>query len=96
MALKPLRDRVVVKTVEAEEKTKSGIVLPESAKEKPMQGEIVAVGEGRFDESGKRIPMDVKVGDIVLYSKYGGTDVKVDEEEYLILREDDILAIVTK
>ncbi|MCL5290992.1 MAG: co-chaperone GroES [Actinobacteria bacterium] len=96
MALKPLRDRVVVKPVEAEEKTKSGIVLPETAKEKPQQGEVVAAGEGRYDESGKRIPMEVKVGDRIIYSKYGGSEVKVDDEEYLILREDDILAIVTK
>ncbi len=96
MALKPLRDRVVVKPIEAEEVTKSGIVLPETAKEKPQQGEVIAVGEGRYDESGKRIPMEVKVGDRIIYSKYGGSEVKVDGEEYLILREDDVLAIVTK
>ena len=96
MALKPLRDRVVVKPIEAEEVTKSGIVLPETAKEKPQQGEVIAVGEGRYDEAGKRIPMEVKVGDRVIYSKYGGSEVKVDGEEYLILREDDVLAIVTK
>lgn len=94
MAVQPLKDRVVVKTVEAEEVTKSGIVLPETAKEKPQQGEVIAVGEGRYDESGKRIPLDVKVGDRVIYSKYGGSEVKVDGEEYLILREDDILAII--
>lgn len=96
MKLKPLRDRVVVKQLESEERTKSGIVLPETAKEKPQQGEVMAVGSGRLDDEGKRVPMEVKVGDRVVYSKYGGTEVKVEDEEYLILREDDILAIITK
>lgn len=93
--LKPLADRVVIRLVEREEKTASGIVLPDTAKEKPQEGEIVAVGEGRY-EDGKRIALDVKVGDRVIYSKYAGTEVKVDNEELLILRESDILAIVEK
>ena len=96
MNLKPLGDRVVVKPVEAEEVTKSGIVIPDTArKERPQEGEVVAVGEGRLDEKGKPIPMRVKVGDRVIHSKYGGSEIKIDEEEYLILREEDILAIVT-
>ncbi|MCL6592922.1 MAG: co-chaperone GroES [Alicyclobacillus sp.] len=91
--LKPLADRVVIRAVKREEKTASGIVLPDTAKEKPQEGEIVAVGPGRLEE-GKRVPLDVKVGDRVIYSKYAGTEVKVDGEELLILRESDILAIV--
>ena len=96
MNLKPLGDRVVVKPGESEEKTKSGIVIPDTAKEKPQEGEVVAVGSGKVDESGKKIPLEVKKGDKVLYSKYGGTEVKVEGKEYLILRESDILAIVKK
>jgi len=96
MNLKPLGDRVVVKPSEGEEKTKSGIVIPDTAKEKPQEGEVVAVGSGKCDESGKKIPLEVKTGDKVLYSKYGGTEVKVEGEEYLILRESDVLAIVKK
>jgi len=96
MNLKPLGDRVVVKPSEGEEKTKSGILIPDTAKEKPSEGEVVAVGSGNRDESGKKIPLEVKVGDKVLYSKYGGTEVKVEGKEYLILRESDILAIVKK
>jgi chaperonin GroES len=96
MGLKPLRDRVVVKPIEKEEMTKSGIVLPETAKEKPQEGEVIAVGSGRINSEGKTIPLEVKVGDKVIYSKYGGSEVKIDDEEYLILREDDILAIVKK
>ena len=94
MALKlhPLADRIVVKPIEAEEKTKTGIYLPDTAKEKPQEGKVVAVGPGRLSEEGKRIVMDVKVGDIVVYSKYGGTEIKVDDEELIILRESDILA----
>ena len=91
--LEPLEDRVVVKPVEEEETTASGIVIPDTAKEKPQEGEVVAVGPGRF-EDGNRVPMDVKVGDKVLYSKYGGTEVKVAGEEYLVLSARDILAIV--
>lgn len=90
--LKPLADRVVVKPLTEEEVTKGGIILPDTAKEKPQRGEIVAVGPGRMDEEGKRLPMDVKKGDKVLYAKYAGTEIKLDDEEYLILREGDILA----
>ncbi|MDQ0190047.1 co-chaperone GroES [Alicyclobacillus cycloheptanicus] len=93
--LKPLADRVVVRPVDREEKTASGIVLPDTAKEKPQEGEIIAVGPGRY-EDGKRVELDVKVGDRVIYSKYAGTEVKVDNEEVLVLRESDILAIVEK
>lgn len=93
--LRPLEDRIVVKPIEAEEKTKSGIVLPDTAKEKPMQGEVIAVGPGRY-EDGKRVPMDVKVGDRVIYSKYGGTEVKIEGEEYIILSLRDVLAIIEK
>ncbi len=94
--LQPLADRVLVKPTEKEEKTKSGIYLPDTAKEKPQEGEVVAVGPGRLDENGKRIPMDLKVGDKVIYAKYGGTEIKVDDEEMMILRESDILAKKTK
>ena len=93
--LKPLGDRVVVKPIIKEEVTKSGIVLPDTAKEKPQEGEIVAVGPGRVDENGKRVSMEVKEGEKVIYAKYAGTEIKVDEEEYLILRESDILAKLT-
>ena len=93
--LEPLEDRVVVKPEEEEETTVSGIVIPDTAKEKPQQGEVVAAGPGRF-EDGKRVPMDVKVGDKILYSKYGGTEVKVEGDEYLVLSSRDILAIVKK
>ncbi|SEN40196.1 co-chaperone GroES [Lihuaxuella thermophila] len=92
--IKPLGDRVVLEAVEKEEKTASGIVLPETAKEKPQEGRIVAVGSGRLDEKGNRVPLEVKVGDRVIFSKYAGTEVKYDEKEYLILRESDILAVV--
>ena len=90
--LNPLADRLVVRPIEKEEVTKGGIVLPDTAKEKPQEGEVLAVGPGRVSEDGKRIAMDVKVGDIVVYSKYGGTESKVDGEELIILRESDILA----
>jgi len=90
--LQPLADRVVVKPSEKEEKTKSGIYLPDTVKEKPQEGEVVAVGPGRLNEEGKRVAMDVKVGDKVLYAKYGGTEIKIDDEELIILRESDILA----
>jgi chaperonin GroES len=93
--LEPLEDRVVVKPEEEEETTVSGIVIPDTAKEKPQQGEVVAAGPGRF-EDGKRVPMDVKVGDRILYSKYGGTEVKVEGEEYLVLSSRDVLAVVKK
>ncbi|EEG77397.1 co-chaperone GroES [Dethiobacter alkaliphilus] len=91
MNIKPLADRVVIKVMEAEEKTASGLVLPEKAKEKPQEGEVVAAGGGRILENGTRVEMDVKVGDRVLFSKYAGTEIKVDGEEYLIMRQDDIL-----
>ncbi|MFV2196559.1 MULTISPECIES: co-chaperone GroES [unclassified Nocardiopsis] len=94
--LKPLEDRVVVKTLEAEQTTASGLVIPDTAKEKPQEGEILAVGPGRLDDNGKRVALDVNVGDVVLYSKYGGTEVKYDGEEYLVLSARDILAVVEK
>jgi len=90
--LQPLADRVVVKPIEREEVTKGGIVLPDTVKEKPQEGKVLAVGPGRLSEDGKRIAMDIKVGDIVIYSKYGGTEYKIEEEELVILRESDILA----
>lgn len=92
--LKPLGDRVVIKPTPKEEQTKSGIFLPDTAKEKPQEGEIVAIGQGRRDEKGTRIALDVQVGDKVLYAKYAGTEFKQDGEEYLILSEKDILAII--
>ncbi len=92
--IRPLGDRVVVEPLEAEEKTKGGIILPDTAKEKPQEGKVVAVGKGKVDEKGNLIPMEVKVGDKVLYGKYSGTEVTVDEKQYIILREEDILAIV--
>jgi len=90
--LQPLGDRIVVKPIEREEVTKGGIVLPDTAKEKPQEGKVLAAGPGRLSEDGKRIAMDVKVGDVVLYVKYGGTEVKIDGEELMIMRESDILA----
>ncbi len=94
MGYKPLGDRLLVEPNPSEEKTKSGIVLPDSAKEKPQEGKVVAVGDGAKDENGKKIPMEVKVGDVVLYSKYSGTEVKIDGKEHLIIKESDVLAIV--
>jgi chaperonin GroES len=94
MDLKPLGDRLLVKPLEQEEKTASGIILPETAKEKPQEGEVLAAGPGARKEDGERIEMDVKVGDRVLYAKYAGTEIKMDGQKYLILRESDILAIV--
>ena len=96
MKIKPLHDRILVKRLEEDEKTKGGIIIPDSAKEKPMEGEAIAVGPGRLGDDGKRIPMDVKAGDRILYSKYGGTDIKIEGVEHLILREEDILGIVVK
>ncbi|MHB1697075.1 MAG: co-chaperone GroES [bacterium] len=96
MKVKPLQDRVLVERLQEEEKTKGGLFIPDSAKEKPMQGKVVAAGNGRVMEDGKKIPMDVKVGDVVLFAKYSGNDVKIDDKEYLIMKEDDILAIVEK
>jgi len=94
--LQPLADRLVVKPIEKEGVTKGGIVLPDTAKEKPQEGKVVAVGPGRLSEEGTRIKMDVKVGDIVIYAKYGGTEIKIDDEELIILRESDVLAKKTK
>ncbi len=95
--IKPLEDRIVVKPSEGEETTSSGLVIPDTAKEKPQEGEVVAVGPGRFNEDGdERIPLDIKAGDTVIYSKYGGTEVKVDGEEYLILSGRDVLAVLSK
>jgi chaperonin GroES len=94
--LQPMADRVLVKPTEKEEMTKSGIYLPDTAKEKPQEGEVLAVGPGKMSEDGKRIAMDIKVGDIVIYAKYGGTEIKVDDEELIILRESDILAKKSK
>jgi len=91
--IRPLGDRVLVKPIEQEERTKGGIVLPDTAKEKPQMGEVIAVGTGRLLENGQRVPLEVKVGDRIIYAKYGGTEVKLDGVEYLILRESDILAI---
>jgi chaperonin GroES len=95
VSIKPLEDRIVVKPLDAEQTTASGLVIPDTAKEKPQEGEVLAVGPGRFDDEGeKRIPLDVKVGDTVLYSKYGGTEVKYSGEEFLILSGRDVLAII--
>ncbi len=91
--LQPLADRVVIRPIEREEMTKGGIVLPDTVKEKPQEGEVVAVGQGRVSDDGKRISMDVKVGDTVIYAKYGGTEIKVEGEDMVILRESDILAV---
>ena len=90
--LQPLADRLVVRPIEREEKTKTGIYLPDTAKEKPQEGGVIAVGPGRLSDDGKRIAMDIKVGDTVIYAKYGGTEIKVDDEELVILRESDVLA----
>lgn len=94
MNLRPLQDRIIVKRVEEETKTAGGIFIPETAKEKPQRGQVVAAGKGKKTEDGKVLPLDVKAGDIVLFGKYAGTEVKVDGEEYLMMREDDILAVV--
>ncbi|WP_426592989.1 co-chaperone GroES [Cellulomonas sp. McL0617] len=96
VSIKPLEDRIVVKTLEAETTTASGLVIPDSAKEKPQEGEVLAVGPGRVDDNGNRVPLDVAVGDKVIYSKYGGTEVKYQGEELLILSARDILAVVLK
>lgn len=96
MQITPLYDRVLLKRVDAAEEMRGGIIIPDTAKEKPQEAEIVAVGEGKFDEDGKRMPMTVKVGDIVLIGKYSGTEIKLDDIEHTIVREDEILAIVKK
>src|ERR671910_21983 len=96
VSIKPLEDRVVVQANEAETTTASGLVIPDTAKEKPQEGTVIAVGPGRVDDNGNRVPLDVKVGDVVIYSKYGGTEVKYNGEEYLILSARDVLAVVEK
>ena len=94
MKIRPLNDRILVKRLEGETTTSGGIIIPDSAKEKPAEGAIVAVGVGKLNDKGERVALEVKVGDSVLFSKYGGTDVKIDGEEFLIMREDDILGVV--
>ena len=94
MNLRPLQDRIIVKRLEEETMTAGGIFIPETAKEKPQQGKVIAVGKGRIEKDGKITPLDVKAGDTVLFGKYAGTEVKVDGEEYLMMREDDVLAVV--
>ena len=94
MKIRPLQDRIIVKRVEEEEKTKGGIIIPDSAKEKPSEGKVIAVGTGKVADDGKKIPMEVKVGDRVLFGKYSGSEIKIEGEEHLIMREDDILGIV--
>ena len=96
ISIKPLEDRIVIRQVEAEQTTASGLVIPDTAKEKPQEGEIIAVGPGRVDDNGNRIPVDVKVGDVVIYSRYGGTEVKYEGQEYQILSSRDVLAIVER
>jgi chaperonin GroES len=95
MKIKPLGDRIVVERIEEEVK-KGGIIIPDTAKEKPQQGKVISVGDGRFDENGKRIPMEVKKGDVILFGKYSGNEIRVGDIEYLIMREDDVLAIIEK
>ncbi len=94
MNLKPLHDRVLVKRLEEEEKTRGGIIIPDTAKEKPIRGEIIAVGPGKMSDEGKRIEMSVKKGDKVMFNKYAGTEIKIEGEEHLVMREDDIVAII--
>ncbi len=94
MKVRPLHDRIIVKRLEEEEKTKGGIIIPDTAKEKPIEGRVIAVGDGKIKEDGTKIPLDVKKGDRVLFAKYGGTEIEIDGEEHLMMREDDILAII--
>lgn len=95
MRLRPLHDRVLVRRLEEAEQIIGGIIIPDSAKEKPQQGEVIAVGDGRLLETGERVPLDVKAGDRILFGKYSGSDIKIDGEEYLIVREDEILAVLS-
>ncbi len=94
MKLRPLQDRILVQRVEEEEKTKGGIIIPDTAKEKPAEGKVVAVGKGKLDESGKRIALEVKKGDRILFGKYSGTEIKIEGQEYLIMREEDVLGVI--
>ena len=96
ISIKPLEDRIVIRQVEAEQTTASGLVIPDTAKEKPQEGEVIAVGPGRVDDNGNRIRVDVKVGDVVIYSRYGGTEVKYDGQEFQILSSRDVLAVVER
>ena len=94
MKIRPLQDRVIVKRLEEEEKTKGGLIIPDTAKEKPQEGKVIAVGKGKMTEEGKLIPLDVKVGDKILFGKYSGTEIKIEGEEHLIMREEDILGVI--
>lgn len=94
MRIRPLHDRIIVKRLEEEEKTKGGIIIPDTAKEKPIEGKVIAVGDGKIKEDGTKIPLEVKKGDRVLFAKYAGTEVKIDGEEHLMMKEDDILAVI--
>jgi chaperonin GroES len=94
MKVRPLHDRLIVKRLEEEEKTKGGIIIPDTAKEKPIEGKVIAAGKGKIKEDGTKIPMEVKKGDRILFAKYAGTEVKIDGEEHLIMKEDDVIAIV--
>jgi chaperonin GroES len=94
MKVRPLHDRLIVKRLEEEEKTKGGIIIPDTAKEKPIEGKVIAVGKGKIKEDGTQIPMEVKKGDRILFAKYAGTEIKIDGEEHLIMKEDDVLAII--
>ena len=96
MALRPLHDRILVERLEEEEQKVGGIIIPDSAKEKPQQGKVIAAGNGKSKDDGKRVPLDVKAGDTILFGKYSGQEIKVDGNEYLIMREDEVLAVVTK
>ena len=96
ITIKPLEDRIVVRALDAEQTTASGLVIPDTAKEKPQEGTVIAVGPGRIDDNGNRVPLDVNVGDVVIYSKYGGTEVKYAGEEYLVLSARDVLAVIEK
>ena len=96
MKIRPLHDRLIVKRLEEEEKTKGGIIIPDSAKEKPIEGKVIAIGEGKLNKHGKKIPLGVKKGDRILFARYAGTEVKIDGEEYLMMREDEVLAIIEK
>jgi len=96
MKIKPLQDRILVKRIEEEEKTEGGIIIPDTAKEKPIEGKVVAVGKGKVSEDGKVMPLDVKKGDRILFGKYAGTEVKIEGEEHLIMREDDVLGVIEK
>ena len=94
MKIRPLHDRIIVKRIEGEEKTKGGIIIPDTAKEKPQQGKIIAAGKGKLNDDGKLTPLDVKVGDRILFGKYSGSEIKLDGEEHLIMREEDILGVI--